>query len=411
MDFEAGKGAALALDALRVGAPDPRRRAQRRGGGRVVRRHHLREGRRGAAHARGVPGRGPLPRRHPPLHAAAPRGATPPPTICGARSARRRGSRSSSMANGWIRQTGLSAGQRVAASATRQRTSSTLTPAAVLRRSRARATAARPDALAGAAWCCASATRRASRSSRCCCARRRRDVSWRPRARSSWCLGNAEARGFYRDRLRRRDAARGCCRRSSELRPAERLALVSDQWALVRAGQAPIEAFLDLVASLRGETDHVVLDELVGRLSVIEHRFLADEDRAALRRVRRRAVRRARREARLAPPRRAAEDDETRLRRAVLLRALVLLARDPDAVAEAETPPAAPPARTGATSTPTCWTSSSPPPPAAPTRRASRSCAARAQAETDPAGQAALPARAGARRVRPRCRRAPSSWR
>ena len=78
---------------------------------------------------------------------------------------------------------------------------------------------------------------------------------------------------------------RACCRRSASCGPAERIALISDQWALVRADLAPIERFLDLVVSLRGEEDHVVLDEVVGRLALIEHRFLADEDRAALRRA------------------------------------------------------------------------------------------------------------------------------
>ena len=114
----------------------------------------------------------------------------------------------------------------------------------------------------------------------------------------SWCIGNADARGFYRTDYDDATLAR-LLPAVGELRPAERIALVSDQWALVRADQAPIERFLDLVVSLRGEEDHVVLDEVVGRLGLIEHRFLADEDRGRLRRAGHRAVRRARREARL----------------------------------------------------------------------------------------------------------------
>ncbi len=150
-----------------------------------------------------------------------------------------------------------------------------------------------------------------------------------------WCIGNAEARGFYRtaydaDALARLLPAVG------ELRPAERVVLISDAWALVRAGEAPIEQFLDLVASLREEIDHVVLDELVGRLSVIEHRFLADADRdrfgafvTDLFGARAAALG-------WAPASDGVEDDEKRLRRSVLLRALVLLARAPEAVREAE---------------------------------------------------------------------------
>ena len=150
----------------------------------------------------------------------------------------------------------------------------------------------------------------------------------------AWCLGNAESRGFYRTAYDAETLAR-LLPAVAELRPAERVALVSDAWALVRAGEATIEDFLALVKSLGQETDHVVLDELVARLSIIEHRFLDDADRdrfgafvAELFGAQAAALG-------WAPAPGALEDDETRLRRAVLLRALVLLARDPAAVAEA----------------------------------------------------------------------------
>jgi puromycin-sensitive aminopeptidase len=162
----------------------------------------------------------------------------------------------------------------------------------------------------------------------------------------TWCVGNAEARGFYRTAYDA-EALAHLLPAVGELRPAERVVLISDVWALVRADEAPIEQFLDLVASLRDEIDHVVLDELVGRLSVIEHRFLADADRdhfgafvTDLFGARAAALG-------WAPDPAGAEDDEKRLRRSVLLRALVLLARAPEAVRQAEQrlPSASGPAR------------------------------------------------------------------
>ena len=149
----------------------------------------------------------------------------------------------------------------------------------------------------------------------------------------SWCIGNADARGFYRTNYDDATLAK-LLPAVSELRPGERIGLISDQWALVRADQAPIERFLDLVVSLRGEEDHVVLDEVVGRLGLIEHRFLADDDRGAFGKLVTGLY--GDRAAKLgwSPP--ANEDDEVRLRRAVLLRALVVTARDAGAVAEAE---------------------------------------------------------------------------
>jgi puromycin-sensitive aminopeptidase len=147
----------------------------------------------------------------------------------------------------------------------------------------------------------------------------------------AWIIGNAEARGFYRVAYDDRTLAR-LLPAVGELRPAERVALISDQWALVRADLAPVERFLDLVASLADEEDHVVLDEIVGRLSLIEHRFLDDRDRFGLFVAKLYGARAAKLGWTSAP----GEDDEIRLRRAVLLRALVVLARDPAAIAEAE---------------------------------------------------------------------------
>jgi puromycin-sensitive aminopeptidase len=151
----------------------------------------------------------------------------------------------------------------------------------------------------------------------------------------SWCIANADARGFYRSSYDAATLGR-LLPAVGQLRPAERVVLISDTWALVRANEAPIEQFLDLVAGLGDEDDHVVLDELLGRLSTIEHRFLRDQDRERfgawvndLFGARARALGWG-----AAPG--VAEDDETRLRRSVLLRAVTLLARAPDAIADAE---------------------------------------------------------------------------
>jgi puromycin-sensitive aminopeptidase len=149
----------------------------------------------------------------------------------------------------------------------------------------------------------------------------------------SWCIGNADARGFYRTNYDDATLAK-LLPAVGELRPGERIGLISDQWALVRADQAPIERFLDLVVSLRGEEDHVVLDEVVGRLGLIEHRFLADEDRGVFGKLVTALY--GERTTKLGWSPAANEDDEKRLRRAVLLRALVVTARDASAVAEAE---------------------------------------------------------------------------
>jgi len=148
----------------------------------------------------------------------------------------------------------------------------------------------------------------------------------------AFVLVNAGATGFYRVAY---DAAglAALVRHLPRLATAERIALLSDEWALVRAGEREIGAFLDLCAAFAAEEEYAVLDELVGRLAAIEHRLVADADRGALRAF----------VARLFRPQLAAtgwdpaagEADAARLRRAAAVRALGLVARDPAVVAEA----------------------------------------------------------------------------
>jgi puromycin-sensitive aminopeptidase len=147
-----------------------------------------------------------------------------------------------------------------------------------------------------------------------------------------WVLGNAGARGFYRTHYQP-DLLRRLVEALPELRPEERMGLVSDQWALVRAGVAKVDDFLHLLAGFKSEEDHVVLDEVVGRLSFLEHRAVADPDRPAFQQWVRRLFTGAGADLGWDP--RPQEDDERRLRRAAVLRALVLVARDQGAVSEA----------------------------------------------------------------------------
>jgi puromycin-sensitive aminopeptidase len=150
--------------------------------------------------------------------------------------------------------------------------------------------------------------------------------------KAGWVLANADARGFYRAAY---DPAllRSLITALPQLRPEERMALVSDQWALVRAGAVKLEPFLQLLSGLRDEQDHTVLDEVVGRLSWLEHRAANDDARPALHRWIRSLFARSGADLGWEPA--AGEDDERRLRRAAVLRALVLVARDPAVAADA----------------------------------------------------------------------------
>ena len=153
-----------------------------------------------------------------------------------------------------------------------------------------------------------------------------------PAAPFEWVLGNVGARGFYRtayepELLRRLISA------LPQLAPEERMALVSDQWALVRSGATQVEGFLHLLAGLHAEEDHVVLDEVVGRLGYLEHRAVAEQDRPAFHGWVRAQFAGA--GADLDWEVRDGEDDERRLRRAAVQRAMALVARDPETIVAA----------------------------------------------------------------------------
>jgi puromycin-sensitive aminopeptidase len=145
-------------------------------------------------------------------------------------------------------------------------------------------------------------------------------------------FANAGGTGFYRVAM---DAAglAALRRHLPALAPSERILLLSDEWALVRAGMRDIGDFLDLCAAFQAESDHAVLDELVARLWAIEHRLVAEEDRPALQRLVGRLFRPQLEATGWDPA--AAEPDAVRLRRAAAVRALGLVARDPAVIREA----------------------------------------------------------------------------
>ncbi|MFL5274612.1 MAG: M1 family metallopeptidase [Anaeromyxobacteraceae bacterium] len=146
-----------------------------------------------------------------------------------------------------------------------------------------------------------------------------------------WATANAGSTGFYRVAYDEASLA-ALSSNVARLAPAERIGLLADEWALVRAGLRDVGLFLDLAGSFGGETDYAVVDELVGRLAAIEVRLLAPDVRARFQAF----------VARLLGPAFAAagwdaaagEGDAPRLRRAALARAVGLVARDPAVVAE-----------------------------------------------------------------------------
>jgi puromycin-sensitive aminopeptidase len=155
-----------------------------------------------------------------------------------------------------------------------------------------------------------------------------------------WVVANAGAAGFYRCRYDEallaamgRTLAHGS---AGDIQPIERMAVVSDQWALVRANAVAVGDFLSLITAMATETDPFVLDELVGRLGLLESRHVSDADQPAFHQMVAGLFRASAATLGWQAPTGQTETDDTRLVRAALLRALIMVARDADAIAEGE---------------------------------------------------------------------------
>ena len=320
-DFEHDRAAALALDALANTHPIYARGAQRRA--RRPRTSTLITYEKGASVVRMIEhylGADDVPRRRAALHAAPSRGQRRRGRPLARARARRRARDVARVAQAWIEQPGfplvtLSAGRDGAALRVRQERFFA-DPQRRRRRAAARAGRCR--------WSCKSAARRRRRGdarARVTSATQTRRA--RRRGRAGVVYGNADAGGFYRVLHDAGDRGGARSRRSPRRStPVERLALVGDQWALVRAGRAPIESFLDLADALGDETDHDVLDGARRRRSPCSTSRSPTPGSAGAGGAPRRGSRDAsgRRSRGSAGTARRDEADDVRLRRAALLR-------------------------------------------------------------------------------------------
>jgi puromycin-sensitive aminopeptidase len=141
-------------------------------------------------------------------------------------------------------------------------------------------------------------------------------------ARLEWYLGNASAGGFYRVLHDPANRVALIANLSDGLTAVERLALVNDQWALVRSGRASVESFLDIVDALGWESDYDVLDGLAAPLDVLDEQVVepGGPEQQGLRSWI--AKRFGPQLERLGWDAGESEDDPTRLRRAALVRLL-----------------------------------------------------------------------------------------
>ena len=101
---------------------------------------------------------------------------------------------------------------------------------------------------------------------------------------AQWFYPNGDGAGFFRFALDDAALARLVPLVQSVLTAPERLTLVGNQWALVKAGKIAVEQFFALFAGFRGETDRAVLAAITERLYWMSTHVVDDAARPAFER-------------------------------------------------------------------------------------------------------------------------------
>jgi aminopeptidase N len=147
-----------------------------------------------------------------------------------------------------------------------------------------------------------------------------------------WVMGNAGARGYYRSAVSP-DALRRMAAEVARLTPSERMTVLSDEWALVRASKHDVAAMMDLVSGFRAERSADVLRTLTTILEVIDQTLVTDATRPRFRAWVAALLSPALAE--IGTAGRPGDTDETRALRATLFRALGRTARSQEVLAAA----------------------------------------------------------------------------
>jgi aminopeptidase N len=96
---------------------------------------------------------------------------------------------------------------------------------------------------------------------------------------SSWLFANVDSDNYYRTEYSAENLHALAAIMEKDLTPEERLSLVSDQWALVRAGQSTVADYLALVEGLKQDRERAIWAAVGGELRYIHAFLLTASDR------------------------------------------------------------------------------------------------------------------------------------
>jgi aminopeptidase N len=148
-----------------------------------------------------------------------------------------------------------------------------------------------------------------------------------------WVFTNAGAGGYYHsgyDPQAEHTLAREA---ETQLTPAERILLLADVWASVRAGRESIADYLELAESMQGERDPSVIEQLLGPLDYLSAYVVDSEHRWAYQLWMRRLLAPATKDLGLLPN--PGESESQNVLRTHVLRSLGATAGEPSVLAAA----------------------------------------------------------------------------
>jgi len=144
-----------------------------------------------------------------------------------------------------------------------------------------------------------------------------------------WVMGNAGARGYYRVAATP-EAVKKLAAGIAALTPAERMVVVSDELAMVRAGRHDVGTLLDLLGGFGQERTADVMQQVASMLATVGDDFTTDATRAPFGAWVAKVFRPAYDAVGITA--RTSDSDETKALRATLVRLIGGIARDPQAV-------------------------------------------------------------------------------
>ena len=151
---------------------------------------------------------------------------------------------------------------------------------------------------------------------------------------ASFFFANAQGKGYYRSSYPAEVYAKIVANVETGLTPEERILLLGDEWAQVRANKAPVGDYLNLAAAVRNGTSGTVISTALNIVVAIDSRIAATpEEKEALAAWVRKNFKPAL--DRLGPPS-ASDTPETKELRATLFGSLGTIGKDPEVIAQAK---------------------------------------------------------------------------